>query len=187
MVGFVLITILRYPRPWFLHFLQARLQNGILALTVFKLSAESAMDRKHMVNRMVSLGCRALHISKLSAHLPRCAASRVLCPIPNLTMSKSIGDCLSIVWMQRFCLEHFAETIEDLLVVFFSMLECEFRSHCPQEEIHSGRCAIQQQQPCCLHVGDLWDHLEQTVMLQPFLGRKVLNVVRMSQWCPPNT
>ena len=27
---------------------------------------------------------------------------------------------------------------------------------------------------------------EQTVMLQPFLGRKVLNVVRMSQRCPPS-
>ena len=63
----------------------------------------------------------------------------------------------------------------DAASLSFIKLEGEFRD-CPQEEIRSSGCAIQQQQPCCLHVWDLRDHLEQSVVLQPFLDQEVLNV-----------
>ena len=37
---------------------------------------------------------------------------------------------------------------------------------------------------CSLHVWDLWDHLEQMVVLQPFLGQETSDEVRVSHWCP---
>ena len=91
------------------------------------------------------------HLQTVCPTHPMCG---VACPLrvaqPQTPQCQGHGGGLVVARMQRLCLEHFAETLEDLLIVSFSKLEGGFRNHCPQEEIRSGGCAIQQQQPARL-------------------------------------
>ena len=172
-------------------------QLGILAPTVFKRSVESATDPKHLEDRVATplhhphWQLRGAGLQSSPNSLPNSPNVRRRVPLrvaqTQTSQCQRHGGGLVVAWVQRLCLEHFAETLEDLLVVPFSKLEGEFGSHCPQEEIRSSGCAKHQQQPCSLHVWDLWDHLEQMVVLQPLSGDKKL---RMKSGCPtgaPNT
>ena len=164
------------------------------APTVFKRSAESATDTRHMEDRvatpfttlLATSGCRVLIISKLSAQLLQCAASRVLCALPN-SKPHNVKGMVAASWLCGCSVSVWSTLLRHLKTCWSCLSKkkmCEFRGHCPQEEICSAGCSMQQQQPCCLHIWDLWDHFEQSVVLQPFLGQEVSNVVRVSHWCP---
>ena len=164
-------------------------QLGILAPTVFKRSVESATDPKHMEDRVATPFTTLLAtsgiISKLSAQLPPMCG--VMCPLrvaqSQTSQCQRHGGGLVVAWVQRLCLEHFAETLEDLLVVLFSKLEGEFGSHCPQEEIRSSGCA-KHRAACtsgtCGIISSRWS------CSNPFWDKKL----RMKSGCPtgaPNT
>ena len=163
MVGFVRFTILQSPRPWS-HTSSKRLPTwdpGTHGLQTFC----------RICHWLATSGCRTLTISKLSAQLSQCAASRVLCALPNpenpnvkcMVAASWLCGCSVSVWSTLLREGEFPEPLSPRRNSLGWMRDTT---------------ATTTVLPASLGpVGS-------SVVLQHFLGQEVLNVVRVSHWCP---
>ena len=70
-----------------------------------------------------------------------------------------------------------------LLVVMPGEFLSQLRLYCPQEEIRPRTCAEQNEQPRNLNIGNLRDHLQQSLMFGTLLRQLCLDNSDLPYWC----
>ena len=119
----------------------------------------------------------------LQAVCPTLPVRGVACPLLPKPIPPNVKGMVAAS-MQRLYLEHFTETLEDLLVVSFSKLEGEFRMPLSSEKKFARVDAQYNNNNHAACTSCTWGIISSSRSCSiPFLGQEVLNVVRVSHWC----